>query len=276
MFAFNNELPIFFSTEERPFKFDYIEPGVDLSPLHLENTDKTLRTVDGEIKVGLPKELLWERLMFILSYFGKAPLANLCSSMRYTGDTLIFSDDYSKIAEISFNHCYYFGDKNCYKLLNEKPVDTDSYICYDWIAFNRGGKHEIDFIETNDNFVKHIWFFPSDRIDGNSAVKDACAVSYLNRKQLTNFDYSETMVRFKTIHEMESRGMKGKFNGCDLKGNPKYYKFRTTSITRGVEKKNGAPESRENCIEIANYSEENLLKDLSPSCMAYNRFLRIV
>ena len=119
MFAFNNELPVFFSETERPFRFDYVEPGTDLSYLHLENVEKTLKTFEGEIKVGPPKELLWERLMFVLSYFGKAPLANLCKSMRYTGNTLIFSDAYSKIAEISFNHCYYFGDKNCNKLLND-------------------------------------------------------------------------------------------------------------------------------------------------------------
>ena len=127
MFAFNNELPVFFSEAERPFRFDYVEPAMDLSFLHLENISKTLKTFEGEIKVGQPKELLWERLMFVLSYFGKVPLANLCNSMRYTGDTIVFSDEYTKIAEIAFNHCYYFGDKNCYKLLNEKPVDNSSY-----------------------------------------------------------------------------------------------------------------------------------------------------
>ena len=276
MFAFNNRFPVFFSEEERPFRFDCVDPGLDLSYLHLENTARTLNTFDGEIKVGLPKELLWERLMFILSYFGKIPLAHLCKSMRYTGETLVFSDEYSKIAEISFDHCYYFGDKNCHKLLNQKPVDNDSYICYDWIAFNRGGKHEIDFIKTDDDFVKHIWFFPSDRIDGNSPVKDACVVSHLTKKQLSEFDYSETMARFKMIHEMEHRGMKGKFNGYGPNGNPKHYKFRTTHLTRRVQKKNEKVESKESYIEIANCSERALLKDLSSSCVDYNRLLRIL
>jgi hypothetical protein len=35
MFAFNNELPIFFSEEQRPFRFDYLEPDIDLSFLKL-------------------------------------------------------------------------------------------------------------------------------------------------------------------------------------------------------------------------------------------------
>ena len=276
MFAFNNELPVFFSEEERPFRFDYVEPGMDLSYLHLENAEKTLNTFDGEIKVGLPKEILWERLMFVLSYFGKAPLSNLCKSMRYTGNTLIFSDEYAKIAEINFNHCYYFGDKNCHKLLNEKTIDTGEYICYDWIAFNRGGKHDIDFIETEDEFVRSIWFYPSDRIDGNNPVKDACVVSHLTTEQLSDFNYSETMARFKMIHEMESRGMKGKFNGYGPNGKPKHYKFRTTHITRGIQRKNGKDQSNQSYIEIANCSEETLLKDLSSASVAYDRLLRVL
>ena len=129
MFAFNNQLPVFFSEAERSFRFDFLDPSLDLSDLNLVNEERTLRTFDMEMKVGLPKEILWERLMFVLSYFGKVPFANLCKSMRYTGSTIVFSDEYSKLAEIDFNHCYYFGDKNCHKLLNEKLVDTGEYIC---------------------------------------------------------------------------------------------------------------------------------------------------
>ena len=274
MFAFNNQLPVFFTEPERPFRFDFLDPSLDLSKLKLANTERILRTLDGEIKVGLPKEILWERLIFMLSYFGMAPLADMCKSMRYTGDTMVFSDEYSKIAEINFSHCYYFGDKNCHKLLNEKPIDSRAYICYDWIAFNRGGKHNVDFIKTKDDFVRAIWFYSSDRIDGNSPVKDACVVSHLTAEQLVDFDYSETMSRFKMIHEMESRGMKGKFNGYGPNGKPKHYKFRTTHITRGTEKKNETIEPSQSHIEIPNHTEYDLYQDLSSASMAYDRLLR--
>ena len=273
-FAFNNELPVFFSEAQRPFRFDYLEPGVDLSFLKLESTEKTLKTFEGDKMVGLPKELLWERIFFLLSLKGSVPLANLCKSMRYDGDTMIFSDEYSKLVEATFNQCYYFGDKNCYKLLSENKVDTDSYICYDWIAFNRGGKHGIDFIETNDDFVKQIWFYPSDRIDGSTAVKDACVVSLLTKEQLSDFDYSETMARFKTIHEMEERGMKGKFNGYGPSGRPKHYKFRTTHITRRTTNTQGKIYEKQENVEIPNCSEKDCLEDLSSTYVAYDRFLR--
>ena len=279
MFAFNNELPVFFSEARRPFRFDYLAPATDVSSLQLENVEKTLKGFGPDIKVGAPKELLWERLMFVLSYFGKVPAANLCKSMRYNGDTLTLSNEYAKIGEVRFNHCYYFGDDSCHTLLEEKKVDNPNYVCYDWVAFNGGGKHNVDYIETDDFFVKQIWFYPSDRIDGNTPVKDACVVSHLTQQQLLEFEYSETMARFKMIYEMEKRGMKGKFNGYGPNGKPKHYKFRTTSIFRRKQKAQAAftdEGTHENLgkIEIAKVKEEDLLRDLSTSYVGYNRLLR--
>ena len=275
MFAFNSELPVFFSEPERPFRFDFVEPGIDLSCVRLENTATVLRSFDREKIVGMPKEILWERLMFYLSYLGNAPMANMCNSMRYTGNGIVFSDEYAKIAEITFNHCYYFGDKSCFKLLDSKTVDFDNYICYDWIAFNRGGKHDVDYIETEDDFVRTIWFYHSDRMDNSRHVKDACVVSYLKREQIEDFDFSETMARFKLVHEMYSRGMKGKFSGSySANGNPKYYKYRTTHITRRVCENIKEARATDSTIEIACVSEKDLYSGLQPARLAYGSLLK--
>jgi len=274
IYATTNDLPAFFSVAERPFRFDYLDPKVDLSVLNLQNESRSLKTFGEDRVVGLPKEVLWERLMFTLAIRGNAPLANLCVSMRYNGEALICSDEYAKIAEIKFEQAYYFGDKNCYKLLDQPTVDKGKYICYDWISFNRGGKHEIDFIETDDDFVKHIWFYPSDRIDGNSPVKDACVVSYLTEEELFDFDFSETMARFKMIHEMEKRGMKGVFNGYGPNGNPKYYRFRTTHFARRSERTTTPLKGGQKNVKIPQPKEQDLLKDLSSACVDSGGFLR--
>ena len=208
MFAYVNELPIFFSVPQKPFFFNRLPVHLDLSFLSIINKATKLNGIGSEKEVGIPQEVLWNKLMFILSYVGKAPLADFCDSMRYNGETLVFSNFFSKISEVSFNTCYYFGDNNCYRLIDRKEIDKGNYLCYDWIAFNSGGKHEVDFINTGDNFVKDIWFHPSERIDGRTKVKDACVVSYLTDSQLMDFDYSETMARFKMLHEMKERGMK--------------------------------------------------------------------
>ena len=225
--------------------------------------------------MGVPKELLWERLIFLLAVGGHSPLSNLCHSLRYDGETMVCSNEYSKILELKFNECYYFGDAQSTGFVEQKILDDPKYICYDYIAFNKGGKHEIDYLKTEDDFVREIWFYPSDRIDGNTPVKDACAVSVLNEDQILDFDYSQTMARFKVVHEMESRGMKGPFAGdYTTAGNPKHYKFRTTSLYRETTEPQHELTPQASNIYLPSDREEDLFSGLSEACVAYDRLLR--
>jgi hypothetical protein len=206
-----------------------------LSFLCIENKTKILKSFGKEEEVGIPLLAVWERLMFLISLHGKAPLSGLCRTIRYDGNTLTFTDEYSKIGEIEFEHCYYFGDRGCTHLTQETRGAT-KYICYDWIAFKIGGKHAIDYIETRDRFVRKIWFYPSDRL-GNYITKDACVLSILHEHELHEFDFGSTMARFKTVHEMKKRGMKARVAGYDKNRVPnKWKKYRTSYIARTVRK----------------------------------------
>ena len=274
LYAFNNELPIFFAQTRKPFRFDYLDPELDLSFLKLAAQTKSLTTFGEDKIVGTQKVLLWERLLFLLGLSGKAPLSDRCASMRINNHSLICSNEYAKIAEIEFETVYFFGDDKCSGLVTEKEVANDAMICYDWIAFHRGGKHEIDYIETEDSFVKQIWFYPSDRIDGATKVKDACLVSFLSKDDLTNFDYSETMARFKAVSEMESRGMKGVFNGYSPTGRPKYYKFRTSNIAREKRAQFDSPWEDQVDVKAPSITGQTLLEDLQETHVSYHRLLR--
>ena len=276
LYAFKHNLPLFFTEPRRPFRFDCLEPTADLSCLKIDSSIKTLKAFDGDFKTGIPRETLWERLLFLLSLNSKLPLSNLCHSIRCTDNIIICSNEYSKLLEVKFKTCYYFGDARASGFITQKTLEDKKYICYDWVAFNRGGKHEIDYIKTNDEFVSEIWFYPSDRIDGNTPVKDACAVSTLTESQLLDFDYSETMARFKLVHEMESRGMKGKFNGYSSSGRPKHYKFRTSSTYRQTNQFGDTYKPKSENIEIPQVCEAELLQDLQEACMGYDRFLRVL
>jgi hypothetical protein len=238
-------------------------------------TTKTLKSFEGDRNVGVPKELLWERMLFLMAVTGHSPLSNLCGTIRYDGNSVTCTNEYSKIMEFTFNECIYFGDSNTTGFIEQKELDNEKYVCYDYIAFNKGGKHEVDYIKTPDDFVGEIWFYPSDRIDGNTPVKDACAVSFLTKEQYLDFDYSQTMARFKTVHEMESRGMKGPFaHGYTTAGNPKHYKFRTTSLYRETDRKSNGLIPQAANIKVPEIREQDLLKDLPEASVAYDRFLR--
>ena len=275
LFAFNNNLPIFFSTPSRPFRFDFLEANTDLGCVKLTRpAPAELTTIDNVKVVGLRKELLWERLLFLLNLDGKVPLANLCASMRFDGEHLTCSNEYSKIGALNFRNCFYFGDDNVSGLVREKELANSTYTCYDWIAFNSGGKHKIDYIWVGDDFVKEIWFYSSDRMCGNSPVKDACVASTLTQDQLTDFDYGETMARFKMISEMEKRGMKGRQNGYSTNGNSKHYRFRTTPISRTVRRDPLEIRTENDQVSLPKISERSLLAHLKASCTSYDRFLK--
>tara|TARA_Y100001973_G_scaffold73579_1_gene107360 strand:- start:1320 stop:1904 length:585 start_codon:yes stop_codon:yes gene_type:complete len=189
---------------------------------------------------------------------------------------MVCSNEYSKILEVSFENCHYFGDNNSVGFVKQKSLDDNTYLCYDYIAFNSGGKHEIDFIHTSDDFVSEIWFYSSDRIDGNTPVRDACAVSKLTESQLRDFDYSETMARFKVLKIMKDNGMRGKLSGYTKKGTPRHYDFRTTSIRRETHCIRTGLGTKSSNIQIKTDSEASLLRILQDADCASGRFLEVL
>lgn len=240
LYAIVNQYPIFFTEPLAPLRFEYFLPSIDLSFLQIPDSSKILKTLDSEKAVGTPKQTLWELTLFFLGIDGLAPLSNLCSSMRYDGVRIACYNDYSKIADIGFDTCHYFYDPNIAGLVKNINIENQTYICYDYIGFHKGGKHEIDYITTDDDFVSQIWFYSSDRICGNTGVKDACVLSKLTSEQLSDFSYSQTMSKFKALSIMYDNEMKGPLSGYTSKGTPRYSKFKTSLI--GREKRLHCPE----------------------------------
>ena len=273
-FAYINDYPVFFTNPDVPFRFDYLAPNY--TAINMAAESKVLNSFSSQIEVGISKRLLWDRLLFLLSLSGKVPLSNLCYKIRYDGVSMVCSNEYSKIFEASFNNCHYFGDQNAAGFVKQKSLDEHSYICYDYVAFNSGGKHEVDFVHTDDDFVSEIWFYSSDRIDGNTPVRDACAVSKLTESQLRDFDYSETMARFKVLKIMKDNGMRGKLSGYTKKGTPRHYDFRTTSIRRKTHRIRTGLGTKSSNIQIKTDSEASLLRILQDADCASGRFLEVL
>jgi len=275
LYAYNKNLPILLTKSRRPFKFEYFEPDVDFSYIGIDEESRVFKTFGENKVVGIPKTILWETLAFSLSIDGLCPLSNLCHSIRNYDGRLVCSNEYSKIAEYEFNTCYYFGDDNTTGIVAEKEPKIKKYICYDWIAINRGGKIEYDFMDVGDDLVNHVWFYSSDRIDGNTGVKDACVVSYLNSDQLSDFDYSETMARFKMLAEMDKRGIKGRHaGGYTSAGNPKRYKIKATHMFREKIKNYTPTLIPSDNVIICEHTEEDLLEEFKYVSQDNTTFMR--
>tara|TARA_E500000331_G_scaffold347769_1_gene388426 strand:- start:679 stop:1530 length:852 start_codon:yes stop_codon:yes gene_type:complete len=264
LFAYTNGYPLFFAAPIRPFRFDFIQPKYSLLSLKLQNKTNVLNTFEEHKSVGIPKDVLWERLLFIMSLMGLVPLSDMCNSIRHDDTMITCFNEYSKIAEIRYEKMYNF----------KQDDKTSSVFCCDWIAFNSGGKHGVDFISTPDKFVNEIWFYPSDRICGNTKVKDVCAVSIIDADLIDDFEFSQTMARFKVVKEMKQRGMKGLLSSYGPNGNPKHYDFKTSVTARTV-----MPASFTKCydqhdIVVQTPTPESMIKQLSRSSQRYWKVLR--
>ena len=273
-FAYTNYYPVFFTQADTPFRFDFLSPNH--TPIGIPCEAKTLLSFGDEMNVGTRKQVLWDRLYFLLSLRGLIPLSNLCRTIRCNEKTITCLNEYSKIFEVSFGKCHYFGDSGTSGFVRKNKLDEHSYTCYDYIAFNSGGKHEVDFIHTDDDFISEIWFYSSDRIDGNTPVRDACAVSKLTESQLRDFDYSETMARFKVLKIMKDNGMRGKLSGYTKKGTSRHYDFRTTSIRRETHRVRTGLGTKSSNIQIKADSEASLLRILQDANSDSGRFLEVL
>jgi hypothetical protein len=68
--------------------------------------------------------------------------------------------------------------------------------------------------------------------------KDAVAISFLDKKQLNKFEYSDTYARFKVLDMMKKAGIRGARNGRDSR-NPekyKYYALKAETAHREIQK----------------------------------------
>ena len=231
LYASLHELPVFFTKPDKPKPFELFSPSVDLSSFGLENTLRFWETPEGQHQTGDYKIHLWEHLLFVLGLKGLAPFSDMCDSLRLDDDCLTGYSEYAKLRSVDFDVCHYFDDAGRYNLLATEEGEAQ-YKVYDRIAFMRGGKHKYDLITTGDDFCDSIWFYPTPRVDGKTAIKDACAISILSVDQLDDFDFSETMARLTTLETMKDLGLRGPKNGYQEDGRPRYRSFKTETIDR--------------------------------------------
>jgi hypothetical protein len=156
---------------------------------------------------------LWNKLYFLLSLSGLNILGDKTNSIRIDDKELSITTNDSKVIKAKFNKLIIFDNDSILGL--PVPIkEKDKFIVLDWIVAKSCTKHEKKHISTNDDFVKDIYFYPTERLARNHAsVKDLVAVSFLTKKQLQNFNYSDTYARFKTENILKENGIMGSKNG---------------------------------------------------------------
>lgn len=177
-------------------------------------------------KDGLDKSEIWKRMAFLLSLSGLAPLGDKVEHIREEDGILKVYGKEPYFIKMRVNEVVRF-DEN----LVEKEDTVFEVI--DWVNVRSGMVHPHHYLNSGDNFVNHVYFYKTERVEGNHDMKDLVALSYMTRKQLQDLDYSETYVRLKLIDMMKAAGIKGTGNGF-WKGKKRYLSIKLEPVQRDV------------------------------------------
>jgi len=229
IYSYFNSVPLISVIDRKPFFFDFFEPDLELSKLQLETENYELNGTDNKRIVGHSKLKTWEHLSFILSLSGHLPLSDKVATIRIEDNNILkITTKKFRVVRIKFKKLTIFDDKNI-EGLHIPEKESGIFKVIDWLDVKSGMKHEYDFFETGNDFVKEIYFYPSLRFDGSVDRKDAVAVSYLKKYQLETFENSDTYVKFKALKLMKNAGIRGARNGRDF-NNPEKYKYYAVKV----------------------------------------------
>ena len=237
VFSYQNNIPFVYVKLEQPNQFEFFSPEQDLSLFGLENKSRTLVSPTSKKIIGSNKSILWEKLYFYLSLGGLNPIADKASSIKMGDKELKVFTHKARMAKINFEELIVFSDDGVTGLPIPIKTSENKYKVYDWFDVRSGMKHGYDFIEDDNDFVREILFYPTDRVDGNSDLKDAVSVSNLTEKQFLSYDFSDINARFKTLKMMKGAGIRGARNGRDMlnKTRYKYYAVKIENSHRVAE-----------------------------------------
>jgi len=220
LYSFYNQVPLIFVERQNIHPFNFFETKTDLSLLKIEPS-YTLQKPDGQkITFGIPRQKVYDKIMALLCLSGLVPFSHLCKALTVQDESLKVITQGNKVFNVGYKDLIIFDDRGISGLPSiiqdnkEQPRQV-----VDWFAVNKGGLHDIDYIQTNDEFVKEIFFYPSQRVTNSPNKKDLLAVSYLTHQQATHdYQYSDTYCRFKVLKCIKEAGIRGSKNGK----NPNY------------------------------------------------------
>jgi len=170
--------------------------------------------------------------MFLLGVGGQLPMTNRASAATIQDNLLKVTTPNSRLGRFEFEKLVIFDDTRLSGLPPTKERQEDKHMVLDWFNVRSGMEHEHELFETESDFIGTIHFYPSDRFGEqkkNRIRKDLVAVSYLDQQQINDFDYSDTMARFKILDMMKKAGIKGARNGRDTY-NPNIYRYYSVKI----------------------------------------------
>lgn len=231
LYAYYNNFPCIYRSFNAPFRFDEFE-----KELPLFETQNMLQA--------------HEKINFILGLSGQLLMGDKAQSLNIRDNVLKVTTRNSRLGRFEFNKLVIFDDQDVFGLPPIRKQQIGKSRVLDWFDVRSGMQHDHDYFQTKDKFVEKVIFYPSDRFGNQTSGrvrKDLVAISRLDEDEISDFDYSSTMARFKILQLMKDAGIKGARNGRDV-NNPEIYRYYSPKIEAT---------QREIIPDVTNYYEED-------------------
>ena len=207
-YAFKYECPIIYKYPNPPHKFDTLSNGFS-------------------------KLDAYEGCCLLLSLCGLIPIGDKAESIRIDNNILKISTTDARLVKVQYNKLLIFEEEQIDNLPAPQEAQHKEYEVIDWFDVRSGMRHAHSMLESDSDFVRYIYFYLSDRINGNHDKKDLVAFSHIAENDINTFECSPTYVRFKVEKMLKDAGIRGQRNGR----NPLYpersaqpYKYRALII----------------------------------------------
>lgn len=152
-------------------------------------------------------KLAWGLLYYKLMMDGKIIGGDYVNAVRIDDDDIIIACKNNVINRITYDNITIFNDENVMGLPDQKQ-EVDEFIVTDQMYSVSFVFKDTDFKHTTgDDLVSQIHIH-KDYINSPAQI---AVVSNLTKKQLHDFDYSDTMAKFKTETILKELGFTGNF-----------------------------------------------------------------
>lgn len=210
------------------------------------------------------KDYTWSRLQTILALSGKLLNYEGINSIRVSEDDIKVSSS-EGLYKYTFAHCDVF-DPTGVSVSNEVKKHKESkYIVHDDFEISQlGGKHQhLEPKLTDDTLASEIHFYTSSRVDGANYVTDCVSESILNKEQINDVDYSDSMVRFSVLRHLESIDVHGNFMNFYKNGMPKFRKPKVVHKKRIIREKEETIYADSEKVKFSKLSMKEILDEFS-------------
>lgn len=208
--------------------YDKIVIGSDLDALSFSYSNnchliyiKLQKPIAFDILPGWENRIeLWNKFAFNLSFGGYMPFVNKIDSIRLEDDYIKAITVDNLLLKIKYNKLYISDPYKVEGLPANHEHTNDKVIIQDYFDVTSGMHHEHTLLTSNDELVSKLYFYNSTRQHNWPDSKDCVAVSLIDSSNLLNEDYSQGVVRIKSLNMMKEAGIKGKKNGNIVKHRP--------------------------------------------------------